>query len=410
MKKILVIGSGGREHALAAKLKQSAQQPEVFCAPGNPLMVRDGIERVDIAETDIAQLVTFVKEKGIDWTIVGGETALNEGIVDTFRANDLPIIGPTKQAALLEGSKAFAKKIMQKYGVPTADSVVFDNEEAAQMYIENQTFPIVIKDNGLAAGKGVIIAQDKEMATAAISAIFAQGKSAVLIESFLEGVELSLFTIVGEETYVHAGVSRDHKRAYDNDEGPNTGGMGAYTPVPDISDEVVKKAYDQIVEPIIAGMKAEGTPFTGILYSGLMITADGLKVIEFNTRFGDPETQVLMQHMQSDLVEVLEAVLNNQEYMITWQSGYSLGVVVAANGYPVSPEKGFKLGQLTEQKEISVLGASLSGEAPNYIANGGRLFMPVTTAETLAQANRTVLSYIASLELQHVFYRSDIGE
>lgn len=412
MKKVLVIGKGGREHALAYHLKQSPEQSEVYCAPGNVMMAADGIQCIDIAETDSEALASFCLDHDIDWSIVGGEAPLNVGIVDEFQKQQLKIIGPTKAAAQLESSKSFAKDIMSQCGVLTADSTVFNDYRSALAYTQSHSFPTVIKKDGLAAGKGVTIATDQAMAQATLQDIYHDDAEAtVVIEEYLEGEELSIFTLVGEDTVIHAGVAQDYKRAYDHGVGPNTGGMGAITPVPNVNDELVVSAYEKIIYPVLDQMKANGTPFTGVLYSGLMRTKKGLAVIEFNTRFGDPETQVIMHHMNSSLFAALDAIVNNQSYTVSFEEGYSLGVVVAAEGYPHTPKKGFELGQLISGSGIKVYGAGISGnQTTGYQAAGGRLFMPVVQSQTLSDANRKVCHWIDELAIPHTFHRTDIGQ
>src|SRR5699024_8029352 len=336
--KILVVGRGGREHSVIMHLKKSKQVSEIYAAPGN-----SGIEElamcVDIDEMQIDELVKFAKETEIDLTIVGPENPLNAGIADAFEEAGLRIFAPRKNAAILEGSKDFAKEFMVKYDIPTATYQSFTDAEAAKKYVEEQGAPIVIKADGLAEGKGVIVAETVEQALEAIDFLMIEGAFSgagekVVIEQFLEGKEFSLIAFVHEHNVYPMLAARDHKRAYDNDEGPNTGGMGVFAPVPDISQEIIGYTTENVLQRAADGLMKEGRPFTGILYGGLMQTAEGPKVIEFNTRFGDPETQVVLPLLENDIVQVMLDVMDGKDPQLKWRDEACVGVVVASKGYP----------------------------------------------------------------------------
>ncbi len=326
---ILVIGSGGREHAIAQKLLQSSKVATVFCARGNAGMKRDGIQLVDIAEDDHSGLIKFAKENAVDWTFIGPELPLLNGIVDDFRMAGLLAFGPLKAAALIEGSKDFAKELMNKYKIPTADHQTFFDFEEAKAYVLEKGTPIVIKADGLAAGKGVVVAQDIDTALTALRDMLTQNKfgssgAKVVIEEFLSGEEFSLLAFVRDQEVYPMVIAQDHKRAYEGDLGPNTGGMGAYAPVPQIPDKMVVEAIESIVKPTVRGLAAEGRAFTGILYTGLIVTEDGPKVIEFNARFGDPETQVVLQRLESDFAQIIDDLLKGRQPIVEWKKeGYS---------------------------------------------------------------------------------------
>ena len=350
--KLLVIGSGGREHTIAKKLKSDPGVAVVFCAPGNPGMKKDGIEVVAVAESDHQGLIAFAKEQGIDWTFVGPEAPLAAGLVDDFEAAGLKAFGPSKEAAQIEGSKDFAKQLMLKNQIPTAKHQTFTDFAEAKAYVEAQGAPIVIKADGLAAGKGVIVAETVAEAVAALSDMlegnkFGASGARVVVEEFLAGEEFSLLAFVRNEKVYPMVISQDHKRAYDGDKGPNTGGMGAYSPVPQIPAEMVARAVTEILEPAALGMIKNGTPFTGILYAGLIATDEGAKVIEFNARFGDPETQVVVPRLTSSLAAIITALLADEEPVLTWSKQATFGVVVAAEGYPETYAKGMVLPEIT---------------------------------------------------------------
>jgi len=412
--KVLIIGRGGREHAIAWKVAQSPLVTKLYAAPGNP-GIAEIAELVPIEEHDTEALVQFAKNEGIDLTIVGPEAPLLQGVVDRFQAEGLRIFGPRREAALIEGSKAFAKQLMKKYGIPTAEYESFTSYEEAKAYVEQKGAPIVIKADGLAAGKGVVVAMTVQEALAALHEMmvekkFGQASEQVVIEQFLEGEEFSLMAFVhGEKAYPMA-IAQDHKRAFDNDEGPNTGGMGAYSPVPQIADEVVQQAVEQIVHPVAKALVAEGCPFTGVLYAGLIATADGPKVIEFNARFGDPEAQVVLTRLETDLVSFLLDLLSGKDVSLTWTEEAVLGVVLAAKGYPEAYEKGAEIAGLETLKESTlVFHAGTKQENGTLRINGGRVLLVAAKGATLEEAQREVYKEIANVRCDQLFYRRDIG-
>ncbi|MHC9161995.1 phosphoribosylamine--glycine ligase [Exiguobacterium profundum] len=407
---VLVIGRGGREHALAWKLKQDGHH--VFVAPGNDFM--EGMTCVSIHETDVEALAYFAEENEIEWTIVGPESSLMAGVVDTFRDKGLNIFGPTKAAALLEGSKAFAKEVMMEAGIPTAAYEAFTEAESALAYIEKLGAPLVVKADGLAAGKGVTVAFTVEEAEAAVRDIFTTDKfgqqSQVVIEEFLDGEEFSLMAFVSGERVIPMITSQDHKRAYDGDRGPNTGGMGAYSPMPHLSKDVYEESVKTVLEPLAQTMVKRGTPFEGFLYAGLILTANGPKVIEFNARFGDPETEVILPNLKSPLLDVIEAVVRQESYSVEWIDGYTMGVVIAAEGYPDRPITGQVLsGFESLPKDVLVFHAGTTKKGQQVVGSGGRLLVVTATKPTLLEAKTAVYAAISQLDLPETFYRSDIG-
>ena len=414
--KLLVVGSGGREHAIAKKLLASAQVEQVFVAPGNDGMILDGIELVNIGISEHSALINFAKENDIVWTFVGPDDALAAGIVDDFEQAGLKAFGPSRLAAELEWSKDFAKQIMVKYGIPTAAFGTFSNFEEAKAYIEEQGAPIVVKADGLALGKGVVVAETVEQAVEAAREMLLDNKfgdsgARVVIEEFLEGEEFSLFALVNGNQFYILPTAQDHKRAFDGDQGPNTGGMGAYAPVPHISQSVVDTAVDTIVKPILAGMIAEERPYLGVLYAGLILTDQGPKVIEFNARFGDPETQIILPRLTSDLAQNIDDILHKRTTQLTWlDSGVTLGVVVASNGYPLDYEKGMVLPAKTEGDITTYYaGARFAENSRALLSNGGRVYMLVTTADTVQEAQEKIYSELKKQDTTGLFYRTDIG-
>lgn len=410
--KILIIGSGGREHAIAKKIMDSPKVTEVFCAKGNPGMSRDGIQVVDIAEDNHAALIDFAKENTIDWTFVGPEIPLLNGIVDDFQQAGLAIFGPNQAAAMIEGSKEFAKRLMVDNQIPTADYAAFTDYQAACDYVTDKGAPIVIKADGLAAGKGVTVAMTLKEALQALKEMmtdhrFGESGDKVVVEEFLAGEEFSLMAFVKNEKVYPMVIAQDHKRAYDNDEGPNTGGMGAYSPVPQISEAMVEKAISEILQPAANGMMKNGTPFTGILYAGLIATAIGPKVIEFNARFGDPETQVVLPRLTSDLAQIINDLLKNQEPELTWSDQASVGVVLAAEGYPNDYQKGMTLPDFNDQ--VTVYYAGVTQGTEQMESSGGRVLVVEAEAGTIQEAQAQVYQALSKAEAAGYFYRSDIG-
>ncbi|MEI4310320.1 phosphoribosylamine--glycine ligase [Streptococcus suis] len=414
--KLLVVGSGGREHAIAKKLLESSQVEQVFVAPGNDGMTLDGIELVNIGISEHSALINFAKENDIAWTFVGPDDALAAGIVDDFEQAGLKAFGPSRLAAELEWSKDFAKQIMVKYGIPTAAFGTFSNFDEARAYIEEQGAPIVVKADGLALGKGVVVAETVEQAIDAAREMLLDNKfgdsgARVVIEEFLEGEEFSLFALVNGDQFYILPTAQDHKRAFDGDQGPNTGGMGAYAPVPHLPQSVVDTAVDTIVKPILDGMIEEGRSYLGVLYAGLILTDQGPKVIEFNARFGDPETQIILPRLTSDFAQNIDDILHKRPTQLTWlESGVTLGVVVASNGYPLDYEKGVELPAKTEGDITTYYaGARFAENSRALLSNGGRVYMLVTTADTVQEAQEKIYSELKNQDTTGLFYRTDIG-
>ena len=410
--KILVIGSGGREHAICRKFLASPAVAEVYCAPGNPGMLQSGVKLVPLGEMAFAQLIEFAKTKAIDWTFVGPEDALVAGIVDQFQAAGLKIFGPDAQAAQLEGSKKFALEFMKKYQVATARYEAFADETSALAGLEDFDLPVVVKADGLAAGKGVTVAATKQAAQAAISQVFEERRQQVVLEEYLAGNEYSLFVVVGKNDYQILPMAQDHKRVGDNDQGANTGGMGAYSPLPQLSHELYQQMLQQVVEPTIAGLRQGNFNYTGILYIGLIATKEGPKVIEYNVRLGDPETQVVLPRVASDFAELIDRAVNGQPLPPVKTADFAvLAVVIASNGYPQQPQKGQVLPTLAETSDIKIDFANVAGQAPAKLtANGGRLAAVVATKADLPAAQQAAYAYLQKLDLSGCFYRHDIGQ
>ncbi|GIN58447.1 phosphoribosylamine--glycine ligase [Lederbergia ruris] len=413
---ILVVGSGGREHALCKKVKESKLVSKVYCAPGNGGISEDAV-LVPIQETDFSSLIEFAHEEKIDLTIVGPEVPLAAGIVDEFEAAGLRIFGPRKNAAILEGSKTFAKDLMKKYNIPTAAYETFTSYEEAKAYVHKNGAPIVIKADGLAAGKGVVVAMTEEEADQALEemlleAKFGKSSSKVVIEEFLGGEEYSLMAFVNGEAVYPMVIAQDHKRAFDGDQGPNTGGMGAYTPVPHISTLEVEKAVQEILLPTAKAMVQENRPFTGILYAGLIQTNEGAKVIEFNTRFGDPETQVVLERLETDLVQLLLDLLEGKTPKLVWLDTAVVGVVLAAKGYPAEYKKGVPIPEIvvgSPNVSLYHAGTSRPDKEKTYYSNGGRVLLMSAKADTISSAVKQVYSEMAQIPENEFFYRKDIA-
>lgn len=413
--KILVVGRGGREHSIVKKLKENQQLEKIYAAPGNAGMEEDA-ECIPIDEMNIEELVSFAKEAAVDLTIVGPENPLNAGIANHFHQENLAIFAPSKEAAWLEGSKSYAKDFMKKYDIPTASYGVFQDAEAAKKHIAETGAPIVIKADGLAAGKGVIVAMTEEEANQAIDDMlvdkaFNQAGSTVVIEEYMEGAEFSLMAFVHEDKVYPMMAARDHKRAFDNDEGPNTGGMGAFAPIPDLTEEAYQFSVEQILKKTAEGMMTEGRPFTGILYAGLMLTKNGPKVIEFNTRFGDPETQVVLPLLKNDLVQVMQDVLEKKNPNLEWHAEACVGVVLASEGYPGSYSKGNPLPYFDDKEYTYIIHAGTKKVDETLVSDGGRVLLVGSRAETLSQAVDKVYQQLDKTELNgNFFYRSDIAK
>ena len=419
--KLLVIGSGGREHALAWKLAQSPRVEEVLVAPGNAGTAREPkCRNVAVSATDIDGLVNLVREEGIDVTVVGPEAPLVAGVVDRFRKQGLRIFGPTAAAAQLEGSKAYAKDFLARHGIPTAHYAVHDDVDAALADVRAKGAPIVIKADGLAAGKGVIVAMTLDEAEAAVRDMLAGNAfgiagSRVVVEEFLDGEEASFISMVDGKTALPMATSQDHKRVGDGDTGPNTGGMGAYSPAPVVTPEVHARVMREVVNPTVAGMIKDGIPFTGFLYAGLMIDKHGApKVIEFNVRFGDPETQPVMLRLDSDLLDLIEAAIDGRldETQAHWSPQSSLGVVMAAQNYPGTPRTGDVIHGLDTAlpagSKIFHAGTGFDTDG-NVVTSGGRVLCACALGNTVAEAQRAAYAAVEKIRWEGEFHRSDIG-
>ena len=408
--RVLVIGSGGREHAIIDKLSESSLVDKIYAAPGNDGM-KNICELVNIKETDKESLLKFAKDNNIELTVVGPEASLATGIVDLFEENGLKIFGPTKEAAKIESSKEFAKDLMKKYNIPTASYETFTNYDKALEYINTHKIPTVIKYDGLAAGKGVVVAKTYEEANKALLDMLVDdkfGEGKVVIEEYLEGVEFSFMCFVDGTNVYPLDISQDHKRAYDNDLGPNTGGMGAYSPVPIISENDVKYALENIMKPVSSALVKEGVSFKGLLYGGLMKTSDGIKVIEFNSRFGDPETEVVLPRLKSDLCKAMLDILDHKKPLLEWQEAYTLGIVMASKGYPMDYKKGFVIKNL-DKVSSKVYYMGVKQENDNLLTNGGRVLIVVANGTSVIDAKEKALKDVEKIECDNLFYRTDIG-
>jgi phosphoribosylamine---glycine ligase len=418
MKKILVIGSGGREHTIVWKLSSSSKIGKIFCAPGNAGISRQA-QCISIHAEDISGLANFAEKESIDLTVVGPEAPLSMGIVDIFQKRGLIICGPSAQAAELEGSKAFAKEFMKKYNIPTADHTTFSSPQQAKKHVKEHGTPLVVKADGLAAGKGVILAMTEKEALDAIDSImikkdFGAAGNKVVIEKLLRGEEASFLAFTDGETVVPMPSSQDHKAIYDGDQGPNTGGMGAYSPAPVVTPAISEKVMKKIMIPTIKGMAAEGRKYRGILYAGIMIKDGEPWVLEFNTRFGDPETQPLLVRMKSDLLPVLGATITGtlQEIKIEWDARPAVCVVMASSGYPGTYEKGEIISGLeaAEQvKEAFVFHAGTAWKNGNIVTNGGRVLGVTALGDTIREAINQAYKAVSTIAWKGAFYRKDIG-
>jgi len=416
--KVLVVGGGGREHTLVWKIKQSPRVAKVYCAPGNAGIARDAT-CVNIGAEDIDALLKFAREEGIDLTVVGPEAPLTLGIVDKFRAGGLRIFGPAQKAAELEGSKVLAKEIMARYSVPTAKYADFTDPAMAIAYIKKEIgAPCVVKADGLAAGKGVIVAMDEQTAVDAVRMImedraFGDAGNRVVVEEYLEGEEVSILAFTDGNAVIPMVSSQDHKRIFDNDEGPNTGGMGAYSPAPVYAKEIEPFVFDRILKPTIDGMKAEGRTYEGVIYAGLIMTKDGPKVLEFNARFGDPETQAVLVRLESDLVEIMEAVIDKRlaGMDIKWRDEAAVCVVMASGGYPGSYEKGKVISGLDEAAATgaTVFHAGTAEKDGQIVTSGGRVLGVTALGRTIPEAIDNVYKAVEKITWEGVHYRRDIG-
>lgn len=409
-KKVLVVGSGGRCHAIVDALSRSPQVEKIYCAPGNAGIAQQA-ERVAIGVEDVEKLAEFAQQNAIDLTVVGPEAALAVGLVDRFEELGLRAFGPRKAAAQIESSKEFAKRLMAKYAIPTAGYEAFDSYDAAKEYVFGRPLPAVIKYDGLAAGKGVVVAESYDDADAALKDMLLDesfGKGRVVVEDFLAGPEFSFMCVVSGEKVYPLAMAQDHKRAYEGDKGPNTGGMGAYSPVPFVTAEVEEFALERIMKPTAKAMVAEGVPFKGVLYGGLILTAEGPKVIEFNARFGDPETEVVLPRLESDIYELFDAAIDGRDCDTKWSEEALLGIVLASKGYPGSYTKGAVIEGLSGVSS-TVYHMGTAEKEGEIVTAGGRVLMVVGRGKNLAEARKMALEDIASIKCDELFFRSDIG-
>lgn len=415
--KILVIGSGAREHTIVWKLSQSPKVSEIYAAPGNAgtAMLAQNLE---INATDIQALLKIAIEKKIDLTFVGPEVPLAEGIVDEFKAKGLQIFGPSKAAAQIEASKVFAKELMQKYNIPCAESATFSSYTEAKKYLEKQAIPIVIKADGLAAGKGVFVAETMEQARQALTIImqdraFDSAGDRVLIEEKMNGTEMSVFSFADANTSIPSMPACDYKAIFNGNKGPNTGGMGSYSPPHFLTPELFKTINDKIMQPTVRAMQNEGLPYQGVLYGGLMITGEGPRVMEFNARFGDPETQVVLPRLKTDLLDIMLAVVNNKlsQIDIEWSDDACVGVVMTSGGYPGSYKKGLPINGLDSiDDDILVFHAGTKLDSSGkVVTSGGRVLTVVATADTIARAREKVYNNISRIQFESCHYRVDIA-
>ena len=409
--KVLVVGGGGREHAIVDALSRSPKVSEIFCAPGNAGIAAQA-RCLPIKDTDVDGLLSFARENAIDLTVVGPEAALSAGIADAFRAAGLKIFGHTKAASRIETSKEFAKLLMEKYGIPTAGYRSFDSYGEALAYVSARPFPAVLKYDGLAAGKGVVIAADLEEAEGALRDMLLDdrfGKGKVVVEDYLTGPEFSFMCFVnGNEVYPMP-LSQDHKRAYDGDKGPNTGGMGAYTGLPFISDDDREFALEKVMKATAAAMVEEGCPLSGVLYGGLMKTGEGIKVIEFNARFGDPETEVVLPLLESDIYDIFEAIACGRAAAEpVWSDDVTIGVVLASKGYPGSYDKGFGI-SFDKDLDAKVYHMGTSIRDGQLVTSGGRVLMVCGRGRNLGQTRDKVNSEVEKVHCSNLFHRTDIG-
>lgn len=419
--KILVIGSGGREHALVWKIAQSPKVDHIYCTPGNPGM-GELAENIPIKVTELDKLVKFAKGNKVDLTIVGPEVPLILGIADKFQKYKLPIIGPSQKAAQIEGSKAFAKNLMKKYGIPTAKFEVFDNFNRAKKYVNNQKIPIVIKASGLAGGKGVLVTKNKKEAigflkSLMVDKIFGSAGKKIVIEECIEGQEVSFMVATDGKDFISLLPSQDHKRASDGDRGPNTGGMGAYAPVPFVSKKLIKQIENEIVRPTINALAQEGALYQGILYPGLILTQDGPKVLEFNCRFGDPETQPLMVLLKTDIIDIFRSIQNKniRNQKLHWNIGSAVCVVLTSKGYPGNYEKGRKivgLDNIKSNKSVHIFHSGTNKKNDQIITTGGRVLGITATGNNLKSAIDKAYKYIGQrgIHFSGMHFRKDIGK
>ena len=405
---VLVIGAGGREHALVSKLHQSPLIEKLYAIPGNDAMTHLAEIHAEIAETDHEAIIRFVQQHHIEWVIIGPEQPLIDGLSNKLRDNHVKVFGPNKEAAQIEGSKSFAKRLMKKYDIPTADYKEIDTKTEALNYVKQCELPIVVKKDGLAAGKGVIIANTRHEAMEAVETLYTQEEDKVVFEQYLEGEEFSLMTFInGDYAIPFDCIAQDHKRAYDNDEGPNTGGMGAYCPVPHISNDILDRTNKEIAQPIAKALKEEGYDYFGLLYIGAILTSEGPKVIEFNARFGDPEAQVLLSRLESDLMAQIVALDRKEPIRFQWIDDYVVGVMLASKGYPGSYDKGAKVSGFELNNHYFISG--LKKENDRFLTSGGRVILAIGKGKTIQQAQKDAYENVEKIKSDQLFYRKDIG-
>ena len=413
---VLLIGSGGREHALSWKIAASPVLTKLYCAPGNP-GIADEAECVALDPADHAAIVEFCKEKAVDFVVVGPEAPLVAGIADDLRAAGISVFGPSRAAAQLEGSKGFTKDLCARFNIPTGTYGRFADAAAARAYVEKQGAPIVVKADGLAAGKGVVVAMTVQEALDAVDACFdgafGGAGAEVVVEEFLDGEEASFFCLCDGKTALPFGTAQDHKRVGDGDTGANTGGMGAYSPAPVMTQAIIDRTMRELIEPTMRGMAEIGAPFSGVLFAGLMITGDGPKLIEYNTRFGDPETQVLMLRLKDDLLLLLKAAADGalDQMSVRWNDDPALTVVMAAKGYPASPQKGSVIRgvDVAQSDTVRIFHAGTAEKDGALVANGGRVLNVTASGKTVQQAQDAAYAAIARIDWPEGFYRRDIG-
>jgi phosphoribosylamine--glycine ligase len=416
--KVLVVGSGGREHTICWKLAQSPKVDKIYCAPGNA-GIGEIAELVNIGAMELDKLVDFAKENAIDLTVIGMDDPLVAGVVDKFEAAGLRVFGPRANAAIIEGSKAFSKELMKKYNIPTAAYETFEDYDKAVEYVKNGSLPVVLKADGLALGKGVLICNTLEEALDGLNTLMVDKKfgasgSKVVIEEFLTGPEVSVLSFCDGDTVVPMVSAQDHKRAYDNDEGLNTGGMGTFSPSRIYTDEIAAECMETIFKPTVAALNAEGRQFKGIIYFGLMLTANGPKVIEYNARFGDPETQVILPRLKSDLCEIFEACVDGtlDKTKVEWYDNAACCVVLASGGYPESYTKGYEIKGLEDAKKaenITVFHAGTALKDGKFVTNGGRVLGITGVGKDLDEAIKIAYEGVKIVTFENVHYRHDIG-
>lgn len=407
---VMVVGSGGRCHAIVDALSRSPQVAKIYCAPGNAGIAQQA-ECVAIGVTEVDKLADFAEANNVDLTVVGPEASLAAGVVDTFQARGLRAFGPSKAATRIESSKEYAKQIMAKYHIPTAGYEAFDDFDKAWAYVKSRPLPAVVKYDGLAAGKGVVVATTYEEAEAALRDMLLDssfGNGRVVVEDFLDGPEFSFMCVVGGNKVYPLALAQDHKRAYEGDKGPNTGGMGAYSPVEFITEEVRDVAFTRIMQATADALVAEGVPFYGVLYGGLILTADGPKVIEFNARFGDPETEVVLPRLESDIYALFTASLEGKDYPLKWTDRCYLGIVLASKGYPGGYAKGVEIKE-TDKANCHLYHMGTSQKDGKLLTAGGRVMMVVGNGATMAEAREAALKDAEMIVGQGMFYRADIG-